>query len=252
VKTIVFNSTKGGCGKSTLSILTINILVKAGYKVLAIDMDTINHSLSYYFSEARSAETYLEKNIFNVFAGQDINDNIISLSPRLSLIPSSVKLSDFRTVEYGRLRRCLKGISEPPDYIIIDTSPTFDNITINTFTVADILVIPAIPEPFNYQAVKYLISKIEELELSNLDINIVLNQYEKPRSENTSTFSNQVVSLFLSDPTMGGFVSSHHLSRSNHIKKYTSSREFLLNFEKQKSEILSIVNSLLNISIEEV
>jgi cellulose biosynthesis protein BcsQ len=50
LKTITFNATKGGTGKSTLSIIALNALTGAGYKCLAIDTDMINHSLSFYFN----------------------------------------------------------------------------------------------------------------------------------------------------------------------------------------------------------
>jgi chromosome partitioning protein len=57
VKTFTFNSTKGGTGKSTLSIITLNALASAGYKCLAIDTDMINHSLSFYFNSRIPFET---------------------------------------------------------------------------------------------------------------------------------------------------------------------------------------------------
>lgn len=50
MKTIVFNATKGGTGKTTLSIITTNALVACGYKCLAVDLDMVNHSLSFYYN----------------------------------------------------------------------------------------------------------------------------------------------------------------------------------------------------------
>jgi chromosome partitioning protein len=50
MKTITVNSTKGGTGKSTLSIILVNVLSGAGYKCLAVDADMINHSLSFYYN----------------------------------------------------------------------------------------------------------------------------------------------------------------------------------------------------------
>ena len=158
---ISFSASKGevlgiiglnGSGKSTLSILLINSLVSSGYKVLAVDTDTINHSLSYYYNDLINQDEIQNKNIFKIFSGEDINDNIIDLTEGLSLIHSDVRLCDFRTVEYGRLKRQFKTLNGKYDYAIIDTSPSYDNLTINALTIADLLLIPTIPDLFNYQS----------------------------------------------------------------------------------------------------
>ena len=80
MKTIIFNSTKGGTGKSTLSIITLNALAGAGYKCLAIDTDMINHSLSFYFNRGISFESIYEKNIFHVFTGSSIKENTLPVT----------------------------------------------------------------------------------------------------------------------------------------------------------------------------
>ncbi|GHV74721.1 hypothetical protein AGMMS49940_20230 [Spirochaetia bacterium] len=54
MKTIAINSTKGGTGKSTLSVIFANALVNAGYKCLVIDTDASNSSASYYLDEGGS------------------------------------------------------------------------------------------------------------------------------------------------------------------------------------------------------
>ncbi|GHV88865.1 hypothetical protein AGMMS50267_12250 [Spirochaetia bacterium] len=48
MKTIAINSIKGGTGKTTLSVLFINALMRAGNKCLVIDADASNNSLSFF------------------------------------------------------------------------------------------------------------------------------------------------------------------------------------------------------------
>jgi len=85
MKTVSFNATKGGTGKTTLSIIMLNALTASGYKCLAIDADMINHSLSFYYNTGIPFETIQAKNIFKVFAGESIADNVVPINDRLDL-----------------------------------------------------------------------------------------------------------------------------------------------------------------------
>ena len=51
---IVVGNEKGGAGKSTLSIHLIVALLKAGYKVACIDLDTRQQTLTRFFENRRS------------------------------------------------------------------------------------------------------------------------------------------------------------------------------------------------------
>ena len=79
MKVISFNATKGGTGKTTLSIITLNALTADGFKCLAIDTDMINHSLSFYYNTGIDFDTIQSKNIFKVFIGESIKENTIKI-----------------------------------------------------------------------------------------------------------------------------------------------------------------------------
>lgn len=253
MKTITFNSTKGGTGKSTLSIVTLNALAGAGYRCLALDTDMINHSLSFYFNRGIPFETICEKNIFKVFTGSSIKENVIPVTDRIDLLHADVRLSDFRGIEsFKRLKNAMEGLDY--DYAVIDTAPTFDNIMVNVFTASDMLLIPVQQDIFNFQSVKYLFGKLAELELRELDIHIILNQYEKPRSDNKATYTNQLLDLFAGDNTISRFISPIHISKSSIIKKYINTRSSRLNSrvetKKQYDELKNLIESVTHIKIE--
>lgn len=252
MKTISFNSTKGGVGKSSLAIITLNALTTSGYKCLAIDTDMINHSLSFYFNAGIPYETIKKKNVFKAFAGEGIQDNIISINDRLDLLHGDVRLSDFRSIDnFKRLKKQIQELTGY-DYIIIDSAPTYDNITVNVFNASDYLIIPVIPDIFNYQSVKYLFEKLTDLELSDLDTNIIFNQYEKPRTDNPDTFTNQVIDLFKQDAELSPFIGTS-ISRSPVIKKYINDREYRINERRETakpySEIKDFIAGTLSISL---
>lgn len=246
MKTITFNASKGGTGKSTLSIITLNALTGAGYKCLAVDTDMINHSLSFYFNTGIPFEKIQVKNLFKVFAGGSVQDNVLKINDRLDLLHADVRLSDFRSIEtFKRLKKALTGLEY--DYAVIDTAPTFDNLTANVLTASDTLIIPTIPDVFNLQSVKYLLGKLADLELKGLDIHVLFNQYEKPRTENKGTYSNQIIELFTLDNSIKPFISPVRISKSNVIKKYVNDKEYRINTRRETAKQFDEIKSLLKI-----
>jgi chromosome partitioning protein len=114
-----------------------------------------------------------------VFVGGTIPDNAIKISDRIDLLHGDVRLNEFRSTDsLKRLKRALKGIDY--DFVIIDTSPTYDNIIGNVLTASNILLIPVLQDVFSYQALRYQFDKLADLELDDLDTHIIFNQFEKP------------------------------------------------------------------------
>ena len=136
MKIITVYSIKGGTGKTTLTVIFINALIKEGYRCLAIDTDASNNSLSFYFDD--SGELVQDKAIFNVFLGDPIRDCVKTINENLHLIRGDVRLNEFRSTDsLKKLKRSLQGLDY--DFGIIDTSPTYDNITANVLMASDIL-----------------------------------------------------------------------------------------------------------------
>lgn len=250
---ISFYSIKGGTGKSTLTILTINALTASGFKCLAIDTDQANHSMSFYYNSNIDFQDIKNKNIFKVFTGESIQDNIININDNLDLIHADVRLSDFRSIDsFNRLKKQLENLTGY-DYIIIDTPPTYDNIIINILYASQYLIIPVIPDIFNYQSLKYLFEKLIELDLNNLDISVILNQYETSRSTNNKLYSIQIIKLFKGNADFSPFLSTS-ISKSNNIKKYINDHNFKINESKntikQLREIKDFIENTFSVNLK--
>ncbi|GHT85584.1 chromosome partitioning protein ParA [Spirochaetia bacterium] len=253
MKTIAVNSTKGGTGKSTLSILLLNALTGAGYKCLAIDTDMINHSLSFYYNSGILPEEIFKKNVFKVFSGEEIKANTFTINDNLDLLHADVRLTDYRATEsFKKLKKAMEGLKY--DFTIIDTAPTFDNITVNVFSASDILLVPINLDIFNYQSVQYLFDKLEEIGLSELDVNIIFNQYEKPKTDNKETVSNQIIDIFKDDKRLKGYICPYYISKSNIIKKYINDWSYRISArketKKQYEEITSLIQKITDTTIE--
>ena len=254
MKTIAVNSVKGGTGKSTLTVVLINALTGAGCRCLALDADASNNSLSFYFDDSATMELVPGKSIFDLFIGSKIEDCTIRINDRLDLIRGDVRLNEFRSTDsMKKLKRSLQGLEY--DFVIIDTSPTYDNIIGNVLTASDILLIPIQQDVFSYQALRYQFQKLADLELDDLDTHIIFNQFERPMTDNQGAYRNQITNLFLEDETFKPYINPNYLSRSSAFRKYINKRNYRLDDKaetgKVYEEIKNLIQSVLGITIKE-
>jgi len=252
MKTIAVNSIKGGSGKSTLAAVLINALSDAGHRCLAIDADASNNSLSFHLDYLGEDEE--SKTIFNLFMGDPIRDCAKRINANLDLVWGDVRLNEFRSTDtLKKLKRSLQGLEY--DFVIIDTSPTYDNIIGNVLTASDILLIPVQQDLFTYQALRYQLEKLADLELNNLDTHIIFNQFEKPLTENQGAYRNLITNLFLNDETFKPFINPNRISRSSAFKKYINRDHYRIDGKaetmKVYEEIKSLIKNILDIDIKE-
>jgi len=253
MKTIAINSIKGGTGKSTLAILLINALTAAGFRCLAMDADSSNHSISFFLSDHETVNPIQDKTIFHLFTGETVRDCAKVINKNLDLISGDVRLNEFRSTDsLKRLKRSLQGADY--DFAVIDTSPTYDNIIGNVLTASDVLLIPIQQDIFSYQALKYQFEKLADLELDGLDTHVVFNRFEKPLTENQSAYRNQITSLFLDDETFKPFINPNRLSKSSVFRKYINRRNYRIDGKPETAkafgEIKSLMQSILGVKVK--
>ena len=161
---ITISSIKGGVGKSSVVILLANCLAARGYKVLVIDMD-LNNTVTIYYTVGMEnvQETWERKNIVIALAQGKTDGTIIdSRIDGVSVIPSSLNLCDMRGMEYRNLKKTIAPAEKTFDFILIDTSPTYDNLVKSAIHAADAVISPAELTEYNCNMTKYLMTKIAE------------------------------------------------------------------------------------------
>jgi len=143
---ITFTNQKGGVGKTTSSSALISGLAMRGYKVLGIDLDP-QGNLGFYFG----IDIESSASIYDVFKGQTKIEAAISHTEHCDIIPSNILLSgaEIEFNQFGReylLKNVISEIRDRYDYIIIDTPPALNILTVNAYVASDYLVIPMVPE----------------------------------------------------------------------------------------------------------
>lgn len=181
---IALTNQKGGVGKTTTSsALAAGLVTFYKKRVLAIDLDPQG---SLGFSLGLDIEDC--KTIHDVLTGQVPIASAIQMTDYCDVITSNILLSsaelDFTSSDRQLLlKKALTPIIDNYDYIIIDTPPALNVLTVNAYAVANHLIIPMAPEILSLLGVTQLmetISSVREGVNPNLNVlGIILTKFNK-------------------------------------------------------------------------
>ncbi len=184
-QTIVLTNQKGGVGKTTTSVSLAAGLARKGKKVLAVDLDpqgNLGFSLGVEIEEGPT--------VYDAFMGEATVYEAIHRLDRIDMIHSNILLSSAELTLKGEKRELiLKNLLSPVeklyDFIIIDTPPAFNILTLNGYSAANYLIIPMAAEILSLVGLVQLKDTYETIKKSvnpRLKImGIVLTKYEPGR-----------------------------------------------------------------------
>ncbi len=145
-KIITLTNQKGGVGKTTSASALISALANKNYKVLGIDLDP-HGNLGFYFG----IDIENSKTVYDAMKGNCSLDDVIQTCGRVSIAPSNILLSAAE-LEFNRsgrefiIKDLIARVADRYDFIIIDTPPSLNVLTVNAYVASDYLIIPMIPE----------------------------------------------------------------------------------------------------------
>lgn len=178
---IAITNQKGGVGKTTTAASLLAALHEGGHRVLGVDLDpqgSLGFSLGLDIEHCST--------VYEVLKGQIPIEQAILSTESGDVLPSNILLSAAE-LEFNRagreflLKNELSRLSERYDYIIIDTPPALNVLTVNAYVAADALVIPMVPEILSLLGVAQIKETIETVRRCYNNrltvLGILLNKY---------------------------------------------------------------------------
>ena len=158
---ITITNQKGGVGKTTTAAALLSALSGRGAHVLGVDLDPQG---SLGFNLGLDIENC--KTIYDVFRGEAEPREAIAHTETCDLLPSNILLSaaELEFNKAGRefmLKTALSKVRDAYDYVIIDTPPALNLLTVNAYVAAHSLIIPMAPEVLSLLGVSQIKETIE-------------------------------------------------------------------------------------------
>lgn len=184
-KTIVLGAMKGGVGKSVSTYNLAYSLKKLGKNVLVVDFDSSANITRCVVDDMKTVEISIGDLMMNQMEEEEQPNPAEYIINRngVDFIPSSKVLSaaDAKLrLEMGaeKILACiLKPFREKYDYILIDTCPSLNALTINALSAADEVIIAANPQFWAMVGLEdflLTIKKIKSRVNSKLDVSGIL------------------------------------------------------------------------------
>ncbi len=167
-KTYVFTNIKGGVTKTTTTVNIGHGLAQTERHTLIIDADhqcNTTLALTGQMQEDRKG-TFYEVMMARRPVGEVIQHTQFD---GLDLVQGSMWLSNANTelaAQYGReniLKNALAGVYQDYDYILIDTPPNSELITVNSWVASDALVITMTPSKFAMTGLRILEIQLDQI-----------------------------------------------------------------------------------------
>ena len=154
---------KGGVGKTTTAAALLSCLSQRGARVLGVDLDPQG---SLGFSMGLDIEHCAT--IYDVFRGVAEPADVIRSTDVCDVLPSNILLSaaEMEFNKPGReflLKAALSKVADGYDYILIDTPPALNILTVNAYVASDSLIIPMAPEVLSLLGVSQIKETIESV-----------------------------------------------------------------------------------------
>ena len=171
-KVIAIANQKGGVGKTSTTVNLGAGLVRQGFDVLLIDLDSqANLTMALGFQNPDDMEFTISNVLYKAVHEEpiDLTEGILTTDEGIDLMPSNIQLSGFEVSlinEYGRetmLKQYVDDVRMNYDFILIDCAPSLSVLTINALVAADSVLIPTQPQYFSMAGLQMFYNTVSRI-----------------------------------------------------------------------------------------
>lgn len=179
---ITITNQKGGVGKTTITSALVCGLHQRGARVLGVDTDPQGN-----LGFTLGLDPDNVKTLYDVFTGACTIDEAIAHTEFGDVLPSDIMLSSFDVMFTAQhreflLSQYLESVKSRYDFIVIDTPPSLNILTINAYVASTGLIIPMESEILSLVGVSQILETVEAVRASfnaNLRVlGIIMNRFD--------------------------------------------------------------------------
>ncbi len=190
---------KGGVGKSTTSINLASGLALAGFKVLLVDTDTQGQDSFMLGVKPKAGLTEI------VTGELSLKECLTKARDNLWLLAGGKALAGVKRMidrkDYGgemTIAEALIPVDKIFDYVIVDTSPGWDPLTVNVLFYVKELLIPVALDIMALQGLSEFLRSISAIQKYRPELNIkyILPTFEDKRVKKTSRILKKIAKIY--------------------------------------------------------
>ncbi len=165
---IAIANQKGGVGKTTTTVNLAAALHEIGKKTLLVDLDTQGNATTACGIDKSS----LRASVYDLFLGETTMENTMLYSEangfwvlpaNKDLMAAEIQLLEIREREF-QLKQILTKIDARFDYVLIDSPPSMNILTLNALAAAHGVIIPAQCEYYALEGLTGLLETINKIQ----------------------------------------------------------------------------------------